>query len=408
MTRRPPPPEGVRSRAVNRALRLASALALSLPACRARPPRAPTATAAPVSSDCRRAIASELASTPLDDTVTWTCGDASACCPARAPDGRIALALVAVSDPPGEWSHMLSGAWFDRARDAYLAVRDNDPGVVWMRPDPTFSHWTGGFTGIAVSPHGSLEAISGLGDGLVIADEEEGSATPAGPHLFTTTRTDAGVDASAGPLLRVPERLTRACENSGFESVSVTPDGRALVASMERALSGDAPGVARVLISDLASGTQRQRAWRLGPDCWDDDRPSDLGVSELVALSADRALVLERSWRRAGGSCARIYLADLSRGDDVTDVTALTSETRAIPKRLVLDLSTLPRDAGLEPAAGQTHPVLGNYEGMALGPCMADGRRAVLLVTDDNEDSVRARGGPPQARRALVLGATGL
>ncbi len=318
------------------------------------------------------------------------------------------LELVAVSDPPGEWSHMLSGVWYDRARGAYLAVRDNDPGVVWMRPDPAYARWTGGFTGISVWPHGSLEAISGLGDGLVIADEEEGNGRLSGPHLFTTSTLDAGLDASARPLLRVPGRFSRACENSGLESVSVTPDGGTLVAAMERSLSGDAAGVVRVLVSDVSSGTQRQRAWRLGPDCWSDDRPSDLGVSDLVALSADRALVLERSWRRAGGSCARIYLADLSRGDDVTDVTRLTRETRAAPKRLVLDLSTLPRDAGLEAAAGQSHPALGNYEGMTLGPCMADGRRAVVMVTDDNDDSVRARGGPPQARRVLVLGATGL
>jgi Esterase-like activity of phytase len=386
------------------------AVALSCLACRsATPPHATPSPAAPVASPrCERPVAASLADTPLDDALTFSCAVPDTCCPARASDGAVALEFVSVSDPGGDWSHMLSGLWYDRVRGVFFAVRDNDPSVAWMRPDATFSQWTGGLTGIAVAPHSSLEAITGFRDGLLIADEEEPNDGASGPHLFVTRITDAGVDASAGATLDVPPRLARMCENSGFEAASVTPDGRTLIAAVERSLAGDAPGFTRVIVTDLVTHAQRQRAWRLGPDCWRDDRPSDLGVSDLVALSNDRALVLERSWRRQGGSCARIYLADLTRGDDVTDVERLTTEIHAVPKRLLLDLATLPRETSLTPAAGQSHPALGNYEGMALGPCMADGRRALVLVTDDNDDSVRARGGPPQARRVLVLGGRGL
>lgn len=338
--------------------------------------------------------------------MTWRC--AGQCCPATTPDGSIALELVSVIEPDPAWSHMLSGLWYDASRGAFLAVRDNEPAVVWMRPDAAFTSWTGGEAGIALAPHGSIEAITGTVGGLVFGDEDERNATPPGPHLFRSAAIDAGVDAHAGALIAVPERFRRACENSGFEAASASPDGRTLIAMTERAIEGDAPGLVRVLVTDLDANTQRQRAYRVGPDCWSDDRPSDPGVSEIVAISDEHALVLERSYRRDAGNCARIYLADLSRGDLVTDVERLASETRAAPKRLVLDLSTLSRDVGLTPAATQTHPILGNYEGMSLGPCMPDGRRSVVLVTDDNDDSVRARGGPPQARRVLTLGARGL
>ncbi len=382
----------------------ALASSMSASSCRSTPQRAPIAPAP--TPMCARPRASQLADTPLDDTMTWRC--AGRCCPATTPDGSIALELVSVIEPDLAWSHMLSGLWYDASRGAFLAVRDNEPAVVWMRPDAAFATWTGGDTGIALSPHGSIEAITGTVDGLVFGDEDERNATPPGPHLFRSAAIDAGVDAGAGELIAVPERFRRACENSGFESASASPDGHTLIAMTERALDGDAPGFVRVLLLALDSRTQRQRAYRLGPDCWGDDRPSELGASEVVAISDDHALVLERSYRRDAGNCARLYLADFSRGEAVTDVDRLTRETRAAPKRLVLDLSTLSRDVGLPPAATQTHPILGNYEGMALGPCMADGRRSVVLVTDDNDDSVRARGGPPQARRVLTLGARGL
>ena len=38
-----------------------------------------------------------------------------------------------------------------------------------------------------------------------------------------------------------------------------------------------------------------------------------------------------------------------------------------------------------------------NYEGMALGPVLPDGRRSLILVTDDNNR-------PDQVARILVLG----
>lgn len=386
--------------------RLVSVAALALACTRPPPVAAPPPQRA---QRCADVDPARQCAVVADSPVAWRC-EGEGCCPAGAPDGAVSLDYVAVSEPQGDWSHMLSGLWYDRARGAWLALQDNVPAVVWMRPDADdFTRWTGGPTGIAVAPHGSLEALTGLADGgLVVGDEDELDAHPPGPHLFRVSAADAGVSSPAGARIEVPAHLRRACDNSGFEAVSAAPDGRYLVAAMERALTGDEPGVVRVLVSDLATGAQRERAYRVGPDCWCDGVATSVGVAELVALSSTHALVLERAWRRDRGSCARIFLTDLAGGDDVTDREHLDASVRVAPKRLVLDLATLPRDAGLTAAVGQTHPLLGNYEGMALGPCMADGRRAVVLVTDDNHDSVQRLHLPPQPRRVLTLGARGL
>lgn len=385
--------------------RLVALVALAL-ACTRRPPV--TAPAPPRADRCA-AVDPARSCAVADSPVTWRCTGAQ-CCPAVAPDGALSLDYVAASEPVGDWSHMLSGLWYDHERGAWLALQDNVPAVVWMRPDDdTFTRWSGGPTGIALAPHGSVEALTGVGGGaLIVGDEDDLDARPSGPHLFHTSAADAGVSARAGERIEVPAHLRRACDNSGFEAASVAPGGRSLVAAVERALTGDEPGVVRVLVTDLATGTQRERAYRMGPDCWCDGVDAGVGVAELVALSATHALVLERAWRRDRGSCARIFLTDLAGGDDVTDREHLDATVRVAPKRLVLDLATLPRAVGLTAAVGQTHPLLGNYEGMALGPCMADGRRAVVLVTDDNDDSVRRLQIPPQPRRVLTLGARGL
>ena len=49
-----------------------------------------------------------------------------------------------------------------------------------------------------------------------------------------------------------------------------------------------------------------------------------------------------------------------------------------VSKTLLLDLSTVP---GLSP---ELAPSLDNFEGMAFGPKLPDGRATLILVSDDN------------------------
>jgi hypothetical protein len=78
------------------------------------------------------------------------------------------------------------------------------------------------------------------------------------------------------------------------------------------------------------------------------------------------------------------------------DSPSLAADTPTLAKKLVVDLAKLPA-VGL-PAAKQQQdsPLLDNFEGMTLGPRLPDGRRTILVMSDDN-------GRSDQFARILVL-----
>jgi hypothetical protein len=94
------------------------------------------------------------------------------------------------------------------------------------------------------------------------------------------------------------------------------------------------------------------------------------GVVDLVPWDRDTLLVLEREF---GGSVipdfrSRIYAVDLRGATDVTRVPMLAAGG-FVPAR-----KTLLWERGFP---------FTNFEGMALGPPLAGGRRSLLLVSDD-------------------------
>ena len=93
-----------------------------------------------------------------------------------------------------------------------------------------------------------------------------------------------------------------------------------------------------------------------------------------------RLLSLERAWTAALGNTIKVFVVDLDGAMELSaclarsqagSINDCSAETDAVPKRLLLDLASL----GLP---------LDNYEGMAIGPRLADGRRSLLLVNDNN------------------------
>jgi len=167
-------------------------------------------------------------------------------------------------------------------------------------------------------------------------------------------------------------------DNLGFESLAVTPDGRFLVAGLENALAGDGPaadvGVAspsRLLVWELAArGAPREIRYEVGavrqaPPTADAFRVN--GLVDLAALGDDRLLALEREFVQGVGMRVTLSL--------VTLAPPLGALSAARPGRarqeLVVDFGEL----GVE---------LDNFEGMSFGPALADGRRAFVVVSDDN------------------------
>lgn len=179
--------------------------------------------------------------------------------------------------------------------------------------------------------------------------------------------------------------------NYGFEALALDEDDQTLWTANEEALTIDGPlatpsagSIVRLQEVDIEEGPGRQFAYVTDPldhaitgppGAMGEDRS---GVSALVALDDDRLLVLERGLAGDASGMAgfriRIHLAEL---DGATDVSApayrsgLAGRTDWIPARKTL---LFERRFGL--------PV-SNFEGMALGPRLANGQRSLLLIADN-------------------------
>ena len=76
----------------------------------------------------------------------------------------------------------------------------------------------------------------------------------------------------------------------------------------------------------------------------------------------------------------RIYRISLKGATDVSKLDSLKGQSGIVPvtKTLLLDLGQV---QGLSP---DLSPELDNFEGMAFGPRLPDGRATLLLASDDN------------------------
>ena len=96
------------------------------------------------------------------------------------------------------------------------------------------------------------------------------------------------------------------------------------------------------------------------------------GLVELLPLNNQFLLAMERSFSVGVGNAVTLHLVGLPGADDVTGLDSLVgADVQPVTKTEVLDLNTL----GL---------TLDNLEGMTFGPRLADGRRSLLIVSDNN------------------------
>jgi hypothetical protein len=99
------------------------------------------------------------------------------------------------------------------------------------------------------------------------------------------------------------------------------------------------------------------------------------GLADLVALdNRGHFLSLERTFTGLGFSAA-LFEVSLEGADEIQNIDSLSAvdinTIKPVKKKLLLDLSSL--NVGLD-----------NIEGLTLGPQLADGRRSLILVSDNN------------------------
>ena len=184
-----------------------------------------------------------------------------------------------------------------------------------------------------------------------------------------------------GRLMRtipVPTEFSSARKNLSLESLSFDPDHTALWSANEETLGVDGP-----LSSTVAGSTIRlqrfDRAYRpngqwayLSDPLFGDMmmRGRDVetsGAADLAALPDGGLLVLERAFG-AGGLRIRLYEVDCSGATDISAVKSLATASYTPARKTLLWQRIFPNI---------------NYEGIALGPAIADGARSLVLISDD-------------------------
>ncbi|MER8017538.1 esterase-like activity of phytase family protein [Streptomyces griseoluteus] len=264
--------------------------------------------------------------------------------------------------------------------------------------------YVGNLSALAVDRDGSLAALSdrstlfrldarGPAGAVTLPGDldSEGLAVDRDGTRLVTSETEPSVRrySREGKLLEqlpVPGALKvapagRATANQTFEGLTLLPGGRTLLASMEYALAGDAPGTVR-----FQTWTRDHGRFRLGAQyAYRTDDPG-LGVPEVQATPDGRLLVLERGFEAGVGNTVHLGLADPRHATDTSRVEHLTGQpgVRPMGKTRLADLADCPT-LGATARQPQPNPLLDNIEGMTVTGGGREGLR-VLLVSDDNQN----------------------
>jgi hypothetical protein len=177
-------------------------------------------------------------------------------------------------------------------------------------------------------------------------------------------------------------------QNLGFESAATPPNGRFLFTGTEAALVQDGPPAtlaagspARLLRYNLQTNRlDRQYLYWTDPIAEPSVPPTAFAVNglvELLPLNNEFLLAMERSFSVGApgtGNTIKLYRVGLPGATNIDGIASLAGvlgSVRPVEKTLLLDLDTL----GIP---------LDNVEGMAFGPDLPDGRRSLILVSDNN------------------------
>jgi hypothetical protein len=246
--------------------------------------------------------------------------------------------------------------------------------------------------GIALLPGGNFAVSGESGSGGPILPPSISIYSRYGDFVYRLPVPDKFVPEPTGTATR------GARGNAGFESLTLTPDGQQLFTAAETALlqDGDAATFeagARTRILEFVArhGTfepGREYAYDLEPVHRVPYPPGAYlnGLVELAAINPTTLLALERGFVENTQNLAqsrgriRIYKISLRGATDVSALESLKGRTDVVPvqKTLLLDLSEV---QGLSPDLA---PTLDNFEGLAFGPRLPDGRASLILVSDDN------------------------
>ncbi len=184
--------------------------------------------------------------------------------------------------------------------------------------------------------------------------------------------------------------------NAAFEGLTISENSKSVFAISELPIVTDLvskdqdatpESVVRILkYEPNAEGTayvpQIEYAYVIGSAKKQDAAPEVFrGVSEILSINEHQFLVLERGVRlmtTGWKQTVSLYLVDLSQAVDVSKVKNLAdSKAPSVQKTLLVDFETdLSKYRKAKPVQ--------NFEGMSWGPTLPDGRKSLLIISDNN------------------------
>lgn len=321
---------------------------------------------------------------------------------------------------------MFSDLYYDASRNEWWGLSDRGPGggtlpydtrvqrftlnvdhatgqVSAFQVQQTIKFMNGGspLSGLAPSPSDVLgNAFDPEG---IVVDPKSGHlfvSDEYGPSLVEFDRTGNLVRRFTTPANIVPRNATTGVPNfasdagntagkttnRGFEGLAVSPDGKYLYASLQSGMLDEIPAngngsYARIVKFDVATGQAvGQYAYRFSAT------GQGRGVSALVALGNEKFLILERNNRGVGVGATlatadkNVFEIDLAGATDVThiDLDAPGASFATVQKSaqiIDLDATTLAELNHISPE---------KWEGLAIGPRLANGRYLILTGTDND------------------------
>jgi hypothetical protein len=174
--------------------------------------------------------------------------------------------------------------------------------------------------------------------------------------------------------------------NRGFEGLAISPDGRFAYAALQSGMLDEGAGngrYTRIVKFDMSTGAAvGQYAYQL------ETAAQGRGVSSIVALGNDRFLVLERNNRGIGVGATlspadkAVFEIDLTGATDVSGIVIANGVLPAGVTTVSKGAKVIDLDANTLAALGNRSPE--KWEGLAVGPQLANGQYLILAGTDND------------------------
>ena len=273
--------------------------------------------------------------------------------------------------------------------------RLDDGDVNFFFTTPLFDEFGMTFPAASVDPEGIavtrslLVLVASEGDANASIDPFVDGFLLAGPRFGSLDVPAKFLTGTAGRGIR---------NNLAFESLTLSPTETQVFTATENALLQDGPTASltagsdcRILRYDSTDEfASSEYIYRTEPIAFPTNPAGQFSTNGLVELLAVRGegdprdtllLALERSFSIGIGNEIRLFAIDLRGADNVSTIDAvdgLQDILRPVRKTLLVDFRTV----GIDPD---------NVEGMTFGPTLPDGRRTLILVSDNNFNAVNQR-----------------